>query len=85
MWILGLNGLGVIQRIKEEEYVVHYRFIEILSWWALQSKQSKTKKHENVPTCNRNETHVYLLIVSYKDTKLDETIAHLYTLCFNWV
>ena len=85
MWILGLNGLGVIQRIKEDEYVVHYRFIEILSWWALQSKQSKTKKHENVPTCNRNETQVYLLIVSYKDTKLDETIAHLYTLCFNWV
>ena len=85
MWILGLNGLGVIQRIKEDEYVVHYRFIEILSWWALQSKQSKTKKHENVPTRNRNETHVYLLIVSYKDTKLDETIAHLYTLCFNWV
>ena len=85
MWILGLNGLGVIQRIKEDEYVVHYRFIEILSWWALQSKQNKTKKHENVRTCNRNETHVYLLIVSYKDTKLDETIAHLYTLCFNWV
>ena len=48
MWILELNGLRVIQRIKENEYMVYYRFIEILSWWALQSKQSKTKKHENV-------------------------------------
>ena len=48
MWILGLKGLRVIQRIKEEEYVVYYRFIEILSWWALQRKQNKTKKHENV-------------------------------------
>ena len=49
MWILGLNGLGVIQRIKEDEYVVHYRFIEILSWWALQSKQNKTKNMRMSP------------------------------------